>query len=94
MYKPSPERSVRKVCWPSPEAGRGRALTASLPCEPDSRRTPARALWECDLGPLGAVEVEVAVAYCGIRHSDLAMINNEGGMSRYPFAPGLESLSR
>lgn len=51
-------------------------------------------LSEFDLGPLGAEEVEVAVDYCGICHSDLSMINNEWGMSRFPFVPGHEVIGR
>lgn len=47
-----------------------------------------------DLGPLGAEEVEVAVDYCGICHSDLSMIDNEWGMSRFPFVPGHEVVGR
>lgn len=43
-----------------------------------------------DPGPLGAEEVEVAVEYCGICHSDQSMIDNEWGMTRYPFIPGHE----
>ncbi len=43
-----------------------------------------------DPGPLGAEEVEVAVEYCGICHSDQSMIDNEWGMSQYPFIPGHE----
>ena len=49
---------------------------------------------EFDLGPLGAEEVEVAVDYCGICHSDLSMIDNEWGMSRFPFVPGHEVIGR
>lgn len=51
-------------------------------------------LSEFDLGPLGAEEVEVAVDYCGICHSDLSMINNDWGMSRFPFVPGHEVIGR
>lgn len=51
-------------------------------------------LSEFDLGPLGAEEVEVAVDYCGICHSDLSMINNEWGMSQFPFVPGHEVVGR
>ena len=47
-----------------------------------------------DLGPLGPEEVEVAVDYCGICHSDLSMIANEWGMSRFPFVPGHEVIGR
>ncbi|WP_199096821.1 NAD(P)-dependent alcohol dehydrogenase [Dyella sp. ASV21] len=49
---------------------------------------------QIDPGPLGAEEVEVAVDYCGICHSDLSMINNEWGFSRYPFVPGHEVIGR
>ena len=47
-----------------------------------------------DMGALGAEEVEVAVDYCGICHSDLSMINNEWGNARYPFIPGHEVVGR
>ncbi|MGH8156760.1 MAG: NADPH-dependent aldehyde reductase Ahr [Rhodanobacter sp.] len=47
-----------------------------------------------DVGALGAEEVEVAVDYCGICHSDLSMIHNEWGGSRYPFIPGHEVIGR
>jgi alcohol/geraniol dehydrogenase (NADP+) len=32
-------------------------------------------------GPLGDEEVEVAVEYCGVCHSDQSMIDNEWGLS-------------
>ena len=47
-----------------------------------------------DVGEPGAEEVEVAVDYCGICHSDLSMINNEWGNARYPFIPGHEVVGR
>ena len=43
-----------------------------------------------DPGPLGAEDVEIAVEYCGICHSDQSMIDNEWGNARYPFIPGHE----
>jgi uncharacterized zinc-type alcohol dehydrogenase-like protein len=43
-----------------------------------------------DPGPLGVDEVEIEVAYCGICHSDLSMLDNEWGFSRYPLVPGHE----
>lgn len=43
-----------------------------------------------ELGDLGAEQVDIKVAYCGICHSDLSMINNEWGMSQYPIVPGHE----
>ncbi len=39
---------------------------------------------------LGPNEVEIEVHYCGLCHSDLSMINNEWGQSRYPLVPGHE----
>lgn len=47
---------------------------------------------EIDLGPLGAEEVEVAVEYCGICHSDLSVLNNEWGNSKYPAVLGHEVI--
>lgn len=45
---------------------------------------------EIDLGPLGIEEVEVAVEYCGICHSDLSILNNDWGNSKYPAVLGHE----
>jgi len=39
---------------------------------------------------LGAEEVEIAVEYCGLCHSDMSMIDNEWGLSQYPLVPGHE----
>jgi uncharacterized zinc-type alcohol dehydrogenase-like protein len=47
-------------------------------------------LKEFDLGNLGPEEVEIAVTYCGICHSDLSILNNEWGISIYPCVPGHE----
>lgn len=46
--------------------------------------------FEYDPGPLGMDEVEIAVEHCGICHSDLSMLDNEWGISQYPFVPGHE----
>ncbi len=46
--------------------------------------------FEFDPGPLGDEEVEVQVDYCGICHSDLSMLDNDWGLSQYPFVPGHE----
>jgi uncharacterized zinc-type alcohol dehydrogenase-like protein len=40
-----------------------------------------------DLGPH---EVEVKISHCGVCHSDLHLIDNDWGLSRYPFIPGHE----
>ncbi|MEQ8848632.1 NAD(P)-dependent alcohol dehydrogenase [Botrimarina sp.] len=49
---------------------------------------------EYDPGPLGRDEVEVAVEFCGICHSDLSMQKNEWGMTQYPFVGGHEIAGR
>jgi uncharacterized zinc-type alcohol dehydrogenase-like protein len=46
--------------------------------------------FEFDPGPLGAEQVEIKVSHCGICHSDLSMLDNDWGMSTYPFVPGHE----
>lgn len=47
-------------------------------------------LFEYDPGTLHEEEVEIQVEYCGICHSDLSMLNNDWGISQYPFVPGHE----
>src|SRR5262245_14726088 len=39
---------------------------------------------------IGPEEVEIHVSHCGLCHSDLSMLDNEWGMSQYPFVPGHE----
>ncbi|MCL4151629.1 UNVERIFIED_CONTAM: hypothetical protein GTU68_061001 [Idotea baltica] len=39
---------------------------------------------------LKSEEVDIKVHYCGICHSDLSMINNDWGITQYPFVPGHE----
>ena len=46
--------------------------------------------FEFDPGPLGGEQVEIKVSHCGLCHSDLSMLDNEWGMSTYPFVPGHE----
>jgi alcohol/geraniol dehydrogenase (NADP+) len=50
--------------------------------------------FEFDLGPIGGEQVEIAVESCGICHSDLSIIDNEWGISRYPVVPGHEVVGR
>lgn len=55
----------------------------------------AGAALECfsyEVGELGPDEVEIDVAYCGICHSDLSMIDDEWGMSQYPLVGGHEVI--
>lgn len=55
-------------------------------------RQPAGELqpFEYDPGELGTEEVDIQVEYCGLCHSDLSMLDNEWGMTQYPFVPGHE----
>jgi uncharacterized zinc-type alcohol dehydrogenase-like protein len=46
--------------------------------------------FEYDPGPLGPEEADVLVTHCGICHSDVAMVDNTWGATRYPFVPGHE----
>ena len=46
--------------------------------------------FEYDPGELAADEVEIAVDYCGLCHSDLSMWQNHWQLSQYPFVPGHE----
>ena len=41
-------------------------------------------------GELRAHDLDVHVEYCGICHSDIHLIDNDWGMSQYPFIPGHE----
>ena len=43
-----------------------------------------------DPGALDPEDVEIKVSHCGVCHSDLSMLDNEWGMSQYPFVPGHE----
>jgi uncharacterized zinc-type alcohol dehydrogenase-like protein len=45
-----------------------------------------------DSGPLGPEEVEIKVTHCGLCHSDLSMLDNEWGISSFPFVPGHEAV--
>ncbi len=42
------------------------------------------------VGDLGTNEVEVKISHCGVCHSDLHLIDNDWGLSRFPFIPGHE----
>jgi uncharacterized zinc-type alcohol dehydrogenase-like protein len=41
-------------------------------------------------GELKANEVEVKISHCGICHSDIHLIDNDWGFSKFPFVPGHE----
>jgi len=46
--------------------------------------------YKYDPGELGANEVEIKISHCGICHSDVHLIDNDWGFSKYPFIPGHE----
>src|SRR5271167_5207820 len=48
--------------------------------------------FEFEPGELGSDQVEIKVTHCGICHSDLSMLDNEWGMSQFPFVPGHEAV--
>ena len=48
--------------------------------------------FEFSLGSLEADRVDITVQHCGICHSDLSMLNNEFGWTKYPFVPGHEAV--
>ncbi len=45
-----------------------------------------------ELPKIGNEEVDIKVHYCGVCHSDLSMLDNEWGMTQYPFVPGHEII--
>lgn len=47
-----------------------------------------------DPGTLPPDQVEIAVEYCGLCHSDMSMIDNEWGITHYPIIPGHEAIGR
>jgi alcohol/geraniol dehydrogenase (NADP+) len=54
--------------------------------EPKGKLEP----FEYESGPLGPDEALIKVEHCGICHSDLSMLNNDWGLTQYPFVPGHE----
>jgi uncharacterized zinc-type alcohol dehydrogenase-like protein len=60
------------------------ALGAKQPLQPFEYTPPA----------LGSEEVEIAVESCGICHSDLSMLDNDWGITKYPFVPGHEVVGK
>lgn len=43
-----------------------------------------------ELPEIGQEQVDIKVQYCGVCHSDINMLNNDWGMTQYPFVPGHE----
>jgi uncharacterized zinc-type alcohol dehydrogenase-like protein len=50
--------------------------------------------FEYELGPLEHDEVDIDIEYCGICRSDLHMLKNEWGITKYPFVPGHEIIGK
>jgi alcohol/geraniol dehydrogenase (NADP+) len=46
--------------------------------------------YKYDPGELKVDDVEVKISHCGVCHSDVHLIDNDWGMSKYPFIPGHE----
>ncbi|GGG85653.1 NAD(P)-dependent alcohol dehydrogenase [Edaphobacter dinghuensis] len=46
--------------------------------------------YKYDPGELQANEVEIKISHCGVCHSDIHLIDNDWGFSKYPFIPGHE----
>lgn len=45
-----------------------------------------------DPGPSGGFECEISITHCGLCRSDVHLIDNDWGISRYPFIPGHEII--
>jgi uncharacterized zinc-type alcohol dehydrogenase-like protein len=46
--------------------------------------------YKYDPGAMRPNEVEIKISHCGVCHSDVHLIDNDWGMSKYPFVPGHE----
>lgn len=46
--------------------------------------------YKYDPGDLKPEEVEIKISHCGVCHSDVHLIDNDFGLSKYPFIPGHE----
>ena len=63
-------------------------IKAFAASEPKGKFEP----FEFEAGELGKEEVEIKVAYGGLCHSDLSMLNNEWRLTKYPFVAGHEAV--
>jgi alcohol/geraniol dehydrogenase (NADP+) len=46
--------------------------------------------YKFDPGELQPHDVEIKISHCGVCHSDIHLIDNDWGISKYPFIPGHE----
>jgi len=44
--------------------------------------------------PVGVNDVQIAIEYCGVCHTDIHFVNNDWGMTHYPVVPGHEIVGR
>ena len=59
----------------------------------DSATSPL-APFQLERRSVGAHDVQIEIAYCGICHSDLHQVRNEWGNSTYPMVPGHEIVGK
>jgi uncharacterized zinc-type alcohol dehydrogenase-like protein len=50
--------------------------------------------YKFDAGELKPNEVAIRISHCGVCHSDVHLIDNDWGFSKYPFIPGHEIVGR
>ena len=50
--------------------------------------------YKYDPGDLKQNEVEIAISHCGVCRSDIHLIDNDWGISQYPFIPGHEIVGK
>jgi uncharacterized zinc-type alcohol dehydrogenase-like protein len=50
--------------------------------------------FEFELGDFAPNEVDISVESCGICHSDLSMLDDEWGMTKFPLVPGHEVVGK
>jgi alcohol/geraniol dehydrogenase (NADP+) len=48
--------------------------------------------WRFEKSPLGPDEVEIDVTHCGVCHTDLHLMDDDFGITAYPFVPGHEAV--
>ena len=48
--------------------------------------------WSFESGALGPDEVDIDVTHCGVCHTDLHLMDNDFGITAYPFVPGHEAV--
>ena len=48
--------------------------------------------WGFEVGALGQDEVDIEVTHCGVCHTDLHLMDNDFGITAYPFVPGHEAV--